>query len=52
MDWEPVDDVRKWNLLRTPIIDAADGRWMSPPIIPEPLIIEFLNQSPQQNEEE
>lgn len=51
MDWEPVDDVMKWNLLRTPIIDANDGRWMSPPIIPEPLIIEFLNQSPQQNQE-
>lgn len=50
MDWEPVDDVRKWNLLRTPIIDAADGRWMSPPIIPEPLIIDFINQS-QNNQE-
>ena len=51
MDWEPVDCVRKWNLLRTPIIDAADRRLMSPPIIPEPVIIEVLNQSPQQNQE-
>ena len=46
LDWEPFsDDVRMWDLLRTPIIDADSGRWMSPPIIPEPLIIDFLNQS-------
>ena len=54
---EPLDyysaneDVRQWQLLRTPIIDAADGRYMSPPIIPEPLIIDFLNQSNQEPEE-
>ena len=46
MDWKPAnEDVRQWQLLRTPIIDAADGRWMSPPIIPEPLVIDFLDQS-------
>ena len=54
---EPLDyysaneDVRQWHLLRTPIIDAADGRYMSPPIIPEPLIIDFLNQSQKEPEE-
>lgn len=52
LDYHPVDEtVRQWQLLRTPIIDAADGRYMSPPIIPEPLIIDFLNQSNQEPEE-
>ena len=51
LDYNPVDEtVRQWQLLRTPIIDAADGRYMSPPIIPEPLIIDFINQS-QNNQE-
>lgn len=51
IDYNPVDEtVRQWQLLRTPIIDAADGRYMSPPIIPEPLIIDFINQS-QNNQE-
>lgn len=52
LDYLPVDErVRQWQLLRTPIIDAADGRCMSPPIIPEPLIIDLLNQSNQESEE-
>lgn len=46
LDYLPVDErVRQWQLLRTRIIDAADGRYMSPPIIPEPLIIDFIDKS-------
>lgn len=51
LDYSPVDEgVRQWQLLRTYIIDAADGRYMSPPIIPKPIIIDFLNQSNQEPE--
>ena len=53
LDYYPeVEDMLQWQLLRTPIIDAADGRYMSPPIIPEPLIINFLNSVNNQEPEE
>jgi len=44
---EPLDyvqeseDLRMWDLLRTPIYDADEKRLMSPPSLPEPLVIEI-----------
>lgn len=49
MDYEPPsEDVNEWVLLRTQVIDAEGGRLMSPPIIPQPLVDDFLNQTQQQ----
>lgn len=42
MDWDK--PFPEWLLPRCQIIDANDRRLMSPPIIPEPLIIDFLNK--------
>jgi len=52
---QETEDLRMWDLLRTPIYDAEEKRLMSPPSLPEPLVIEipqdlinsFLNNEPE-----
>jgi len=52
---QETEDLRMWDLLRTPIYDADEKRLMSPPSLPEPLVIEipqylinsFLNNEPE-----
>jgi len=40
----PTCDLRSWDLLRTPIYDAEEKRLMSPPSLPDPLVIEIPDE--------
>lgn len=44
LDWTPASpDVRLYVPIRAPVLDAAGGRRMSPPALPDPLTVEVLN---------
>lgn len=41
----------RFIMLRTPVLDSETGRRLSPPELPQPLVIELLHQSNQETEE-